>query len=418
MVALTIVPTKAALIPPLAALVASNDAPLPTHISAVQEILYDRNAALAEFANEISKLELKLGTLRSKYAEEVSEIAQYTPVLSPVRRLPLEIIAEIFLYFTPTLSTNLIAVDQAKLPWKLGHIFRHWRMIALSLHQLWSLLDLWPYGYSPECHIPLLLTDSNWEYADEEEFTTLPDRFCDEKEIRESHYTESTLEFMEECIKRTGQHALTSRLSSHAQHFSLFPLFDALMKHSHMWHHIVLVAPPQSLLHRLSETPGKFKELRKISLAGSGLGPQEYYRPRICTLEFQAIPNLTDLTLQSISLPRTSHLCIPWSQLTKYRELDCVWTHGNRWSSYRQLINLNVLCLRFENTGYSPVEETPVVLPSLLFASFCAYGTQEICCFDMPALKTLQIAHLSFEPFSFKTATLDKLFNLHRFTTG
>ncbi|KAJ6601628.1 hypothetical protein B0H10DRAFT_1635884, partial [Mycena sp. CBHHK59/15] len=99
----------------------------------VNEILSNRKTALSELATEISELEWKLDALRSKHTEQVSEIARYTQVLSPVRRLPPEIIGEIFLYFTPKLW-------KPELPWKLGHICRRWRMIALSLHQLWSVL--------------------------------------------------------------------------------------------------------------------------------------------------------------------------------------------------------------------------------------------------------------------------------------
>ncbi|KAJ7811593.1 hypothetical protein B0H14DRAFT_2182004, partial [Mycena olivaceomarginata] len=64
------------------------------------------------------------GTLRD-------EIHDCEGVISPIRRLPPEIIVEIFLYLTPR------GYDEphlaSEIPWHLGHICSYWRTVALSI---------------------------------------------------------------------------------------------------------------------------------------------------------------------------------------------------------------------------------------------------------------------------------------------
>ncbi|KAJ6454279.1 hypothetical protein DFH09DRAFT_889174, partial [Mycena vulgaris] len=56
----------------------------------------------------------------------------------PVRHLPPEILGQIFLYFVPSLHYDSDwKSHRVGLPWKLGHICRLWRTVALSLSQLW-----------------------------------------------------------------------------------------------------------------------------------------------------------------------------------------------------------------------------------------------------------------------------------------
>ncbi|KAK0244661.1 hypothetical protein EDD85DRAFT_207378 [Armillaria nabsnona] len=76
----------------------------------------------------------------SALCEVYSFIRHHRPVLAAVRRLPPEIIGEIFLH---TLSwddwTSYHRVHNTRLgPWSYSHVSRLWRTIALSLSQLWS----------------------------------------------------------------------------------------------------------------------------------------------------------------------------------------------------------------------------------------------------------------------------------------
>ncbi|KAJ6542661.1 hypothetical protein B0H19DRAFT_899258, partial [Mycena capillaripes] len=122
----------------------SNEAPSHSQKILVEEILREREAEKSVLGAEISRLESTLQALRSKQADLDSEMNLYSSVLSPIRRLPPEIVGEIFLYFTPSMQYELdlgLQEPQAvnTLPWKLGHVCCLWRMISLSLTQLWSV---------------------------------------------------------------------------------------------------------------------------------------------------------------------------------------------------------------------------------------------------------------------------------------
>ncbi|KAJ7766682.1 hypothetical protein B0H16DRAFT_1251746, partial [Mycena metata] len=74
-----------------------------------------------------------------------SEKRQCKALMSTIRRLPPEVIGEIFLYFTPILPFTRDyrwhepdSPPQVTTPWYLGQICRYWRGIALSLRSLWS----------------------------------------------------------------------------------------------------------------------------------------------------------------------------------------------------------------------------------------------------------------------------------------
>ncbi|KAJ7334686.1 hypothetical protein DFH08DRAFT_749699, partial [Mycena albidolilacea] len=92
-------------------------------------------------ADEISRLESTISSLRIKHAELASEMDRFSNILSPIRSVPPEIITEIFLYFAPSMhrcSDSFYPV-QVKLPWKLGLVCHRWRTISLSLGQLWAV---------------------------------------------------------------------------------------------------------------------------------------------------------------------------------------------------------------------------------------------------------------------------------------
>ncbi|KAJ7269538.1 hypothetical protein C8J57DRAFT_1130567, partial [Mycena rebaudengoi] len=116
---------------------ACNDPPHPAQIAAVQGILNEKSLALSALEAQIVALESKLEDLRQNRETLSSEILEFGAILAPIRRLPPEIVGEIFLYFAPASPAQHIRLGSC--PWKLGHICRLWRVIALSLGRLWSV---------------------------------------------------------------------------------------------------------------------------------------------------------------------------------------------------------------------------------------------------------------------------------------
>ncbi|KAJ7088540.1 hypothetical protein C8R43DRAFT_1050702 [Mycena crocata] len=369
--------------PSLAALFGSNDAPLPTQTILVREIVQNKEAELSALENAISELQASLQSLQDKRAELASEIRQCNGILSPVRQLPTEIIGEIFLYFVPILHPT-IQRSRVDPPWKLGHICRLWRGIALSLVQLWAVLDIGTIGRSAECKTPRVLEVD----SEEDELTMLPSPQQPSQhaiaEAEDGHAIESALELIKECIQRSGKYPLSFRI--HARDFALLPLINGLLKHSSRWREMTLIEAPQFLLDHISHSQRDLQQLTKIALCGGQ------------RLQYQCVPNLTDLTLTHVYLPQESHTRIPWAQLTRYCEHQCTWAPTEQLASYRKLTRLAVLDLTLNHHSF--LEDSILSFPSLRIASFrfdfpYYYHVRPdvMRCFEMPVLEAFTIEY-------------------------
>ncbi|KAJ7269524.1 hypothetical protein C8J57DRAFT_1322220 [Mycena rebaudengoi] len=391
-------------------LLTCNDPPDPAQTVAVQGILNEKSLALSALEAQIAALESKLEDLRQNRETLSSEILEFGAILAPIRRLPQEIVGEIFLYFAPGVPD--MHIRPTVCPWKLAHVCRLWRSIASALGRLWSVLDVAPRlihssyyqwsnwrdtePYTEYCVAPL--ATRRWEYAEEAELVRQLDlpitkymSLEEAQELDEGCRVERTLEVLEECVQRAGTHPLSLLLSEHPS-FALFPVFHALMKYSARWKDLVLDNPPEELWDSFPEGSEKFPLLTKIVLF---FHSSPWGSARANHLDFRWAANLTDLTLGSIFLGPEMPLHIPWSQLTRYSERYCVWSNdGVRWAAYRQLTNVVVLLLDLsagEQLTHPP--ESCVLLPNLQTAWFNLVP-QEIYAvdqFDMPALHTLSI---------------------------
>ncbi|KAJ7183413.1 hypothetical protein C8R46DRAFT_884930, partial [Mycena filopes] len=94
--------------------------------------------------HQTSIIQIILDTLASRRKTlPLTEIAnadkalrEYSAILSPVRRIPAEIICEISAWTLP--NTQVIHGYTVKVaPWTLGHICRRWRAAALGYTPLW-----------------------------------------------------------------------------------------------------------------------------------------------------------------------------------------------------------------------------------------------------------------------------------------
>ncbi|KAJ7732557.1 hypothetical protein B0H16DRAFT_1253771, partial [Mycena metata] len=119
----------------------SNDSPTASQYTAAQEFLESHNARMSTIRVERSEVELVLID-----AEHVvrAEICLLRAIMSPIRRVPPELVREIFILLTPSLDVKYSPHDPSSIlklptPWDLGHICRSWRDIALSLGLLWSV---------------------------------------------------------------------------------------------------------------------------------------------------------------------------------------------------------------------------------------------------------------------------------------
>ncbi|KAJ7138180.1 hypothetical protein C8R44DRAFT_661234, partial [Mycena epipterygia] len=118
----------------------SNEAPLDSDSTIVKAVISKDRARLAWVDQEISRLYDRMRHLEEERASLSSHLAENTPILSPLRRMPPEVLSEIFSWTLPSVSdlrqTNFSIADS---PWVLTHVSSNWRAVSLSIPSLWSL---------------------------------------------------------------------------------------------------------------------------------------------------------------------------------------------------------------------------------------------------------------------------------------
>ncbi|KAJ7604695.1 hypothetical protein DFH06DRAFT_1253834, partial [Mycena polygramma] len=120
-----------------------NDAPLDSEMSSIRQLVSDGAHTLGVLDGQIRELENLLAQVVRKREEVVEQVRQYQAIISPVRRIPQELICEVFGWVA--LSDNDAEEDAKELtapPWYLGQICRAWRASALSCPPLWTSLTI------------------------------------------------------------------------------------------------------------------------------------------------------------------------------------------------------------------------------------------------------------------------------------
>ncbi|KAJ6471913.1 hypothetical protein C8R45DRAFT_1013533 [Mycena sanguinolenta] len=135
----------------------SNEAPLESEILTAKSETLKIDASLVSLDEEIVQLHLRLEQLEAERDRLSSYRARNSTILSPLRRMPPEILAEVFSLTVPT--TVIPQRSQRYAPWFLTHVSRRWREIAVSTSSLWSLVVIDEEMVSAPAHpVPMLET--------------------------------------------------------------------------------------------------------------------------------------------------------------------------------------------------------------------------------------------------------------------
>lgn len=150
--------------------------PYGADAEAIQENIADANSELERLQDEIAFAMARVRQLKSQRRPIQSYIKLREAIFAPIRELPTEILLEIFLIASPSVSITATA----GFPWKLGHVCGRWRDVVLSSPKLWSCIDL---GFS-------------------------------DKEISKRRGLQAC-NVLKLCLARSGQHPLSIRLWAH-----------------------------------------------------------------------------------------------------------------------------------------------------------------------------------------------------------
>ena len=129
--------------PELAAFLQNNDVHSESAMLEVTESLKAPLSELQKVEAEIQRLGELMETMKMKGQNIQKIINDYNIILSPVRRLPADVLHEIFFHCLPTLHNPIVKYSES--PLLLTRICSSWRAIALTSPRIWS-----------KVHIPLL----------------------------------------------------------------------------------------------------------------------------------------------------------------------------------------------------------------------------------------------------------------------
>jgi hypothetical protein len=293
----------------------SNEAPMESDWITVKLMISKADARLEDLDAEISRLRARdrVKQLEDERAMVLKYRAQNITILSPLRRMPPEILGKIFFRTLPLVSEVLEShsSDITRSPWVLSHISSRWRVVSLSTPALWSHIVI-------RRHInPPSMVETQVQRA-----RTLKIHFYGNQD------RDSELE-----------------------------IFRLLTEHSTRWTelHIELTSDLCPLLTSLCDRIPLLRKLwiqwhdRESQTAGESVNI------------FRSAPSLLDVGI--FNEFRYVPVILPVHQLTRYY-LDASWeTHRGILELARNLIDANI-CISFKNEPW-PAEVSIIELPAL-----------------------------------------------------
>ena len=125
---------------PVPTLIGTSTVPSPTEESAIKRWLLDIDSDLSQLDGEIDRVQAVLDTLRRKHQMLSDARKQHTDLLSAVRRLPVELLSEIFTLSLPD-DWKYKIYDFRRAVNLPASISRYWRTVALSTPKLWNSIS-------------------------------------------------------------------------------------------------------------------------------------------------------------------------------------------------------------------------------------------------------------------------------------
>jgi hypothetical protein len=119
----------------------TNTVPSDAECQRIHDLLSDPRRQCADLTEQIARLQKSLNDLTRDRNELQSFIDAHLALVSPARRLPDDVIREIFVAALQVPSRNCV-MSATEPPLLLCHISRAWRALALSTPQLWTSVHI------------------------------------------------------------------------------------------------------------------------------------------------------------------------------------------------------------------------------------------------------------------------------------
>ena len=335
----------------------TNDPPLLQEQASLREILKETEDHLAEIEQTIFRVENLLQGFYHRRDSIKHSLLVNKGVLSSIRRIPREVLCDIFSLIVPPRSKTSLNTSQGL--WPLSHVCRIWRDAALSFSSTWCDIQV-IHGYGDQQMQP-----AQWH----------------------PH------QVLRNLFANTNGRPVRMVLSIGSLSTSSRELLDVAIDHSRQWRDVTITLPTK-LISRLRKTHMKLPLLERIviqhnatcCLTASHIGQALKVAPALRTVVLQDFMGVGNLDL-------------PWSQLTEM----CLSGRKSRhdfdlFQFYQRLSNLQTLHLhapRFPDNYANKALELPHVR-SLHLESYY-YGALPVL--TLPALEELFDVHDRHVPF-------------------
>ncbi|KAJ7669952.1 hypothetical protein DFH06DRAFT_159388 [Mycena polygramma] len=265
-------------------LLRTNDPPVDAEVTALAEFTRNGRRRIDSLDNRIQDMKATLDRLTCERHHLARRVQQCTAVLSPIRRVPPEIVGEIFSWTLP-LGRRVAGHPPGSAPWYLGRISGIWREIALGLPSLWSSITVFHTDGSP-C----------------EDFSPLP--MVQAQLMRSANaHLHVDFEWMVD--------------EEHASSF-----MEALLPHSNRWRSFRICGDSNALLGLMQPAKGRLAHLHTLEIDDDALEEDD---DSVVLDIFSIAPNLRQVLLTTATFSRFSPpLPIPWEQITQYRGIGTV----------------------------------------------------------------------------------------------
>ena len=354
----------------------TNYVPSDTERREIFRILQEPQARLSKINDEIERMEATLEEMKRQRDELSQHIDQYRALTSPIRRLPQEILLEIFIHCLPKDHNTFMSSHEA--PLLLGRICSRWRSVSLSARQLWTTIHV-PVPAPAEIHPEQVITKA-------------------EHIVASKRMIRLRTAALQEWLNRSGSlpvdiscnqwaEAITADFVNTAQ-----PIVDVILSVAHRWRNVTMAAPADTMVSFLSYPSHNLPFLESLNLIfiwrwepGLSIQPSEY---NIC-----GAPSLRKLSFEEL---RANPLKLPvnWEHLTDLSlKFQTGSTHQLPLHEAAELLSRCrhlVRCTLAMGQTYEvpPVQLSSFTLPYLeCFTIFeVTYATSVFSCLDLPEL--------------------------------
>ncbi|KAJ7634702.1 hypothetical protein FB45DRAFT_909603 [Roridomyces roridus] len=368
---------------PFSEILWTNHCPTDDEAPTIQSLLTEASLRLKEVNDEIQEMWRAYHKLLMKHYNLQCYIDSHTALLSPIRRMPQEILQEIFIACLPTRRDCVMSAEEA--PILLGRVCRAWRTLTLNTPRLWASLHIVDHGIRPK-------SDSD------------NDEFSDYTEPVENPRSSLVADVAQTWLERSGQCPLSISLQCDSGAEPTPSLLQLLLSLAHRWQHIRFVVQNGFLQQMMELTAGDVPQLQSIVLQQH----RQWFEPGQAPPSWHSMralrgPNVTDVTVRGSHIA-FSKLGVEWSQLTALSNLriDGVKNDSNHRLSMEEALTalsrcpqLRTLALELDDLGAANSEG--YLVEHLLLESLSLSGSVKTCGSLLDLLAVPQIKVLSLD---------------------